>query len=109
LQNSGIEPYLIDLSPTAVTIDRNFFECDILWISIPPKASIRAMAPNILLKIERLIGFIKGYHIKQVVFISSTGVYGDSNNEVTELETPKPRQRIGQDPVSCRRAAQTTK
>jgi nucleoside-diphosphate-sugar epimerase len=94
LAEHGIEPYLIDLTPTAETIDRNFFDCDILWISIPPKAR-SGHGAEYLSKIERLIGLIQANHIKQVVLISSTGVYGDNNNEVTELDTPNPDSESG--------------
>ena len=91
---SGIEPYLIDLSPDKEVIDPTFFECDVLWISIPPKARAGNGA-EYLVKIERLIAIIKEQKIKQVVLISSTGVYGDSNTEVTELDEPNPDSESG--------------
>jgi nucleoside-diphosphate-sugar epimerase len=94
LAASGIEPYLIDLSPAKETIDPSFFECDVLWISIPPKAR-SGNGGEYLLKIERLISLIKTHNIKQVVLISSTGVYGDSNAEVTELDNPNPDSESG--------------
>lgn len=94
LAASGIEPYLIDLSPINEIIDPSFFECDVLWISIPPKARTGNGA-EYLLKIERLISLIKTYNIKQVVLISSTGVYSDSNAEVTELDSPSPDSESG--------------
>lgn len=91
---SGIEPYLIDLSPDNEVIDPTFFECDVLWVSIPPKARAGNGA-EYLFKIEHLIPIIKKHKIKQVVLISSTGVYGDSNTEVTELDEPKPDSESG--------------
>jgi nucleoside-diphosphate-sugar epimerase len=94
LAEQGIEPYLIDLNPAAEIIDHNFFDCDILWISIPPKAR-SGQGSEYLFKIERLIDLIKATHIKQVVLISSTGVYGDHNTEVTELDTPNPDSESG--------------
>jgi nucleoside-diphosphate-sugar epimerase len=89
LAESGIEPYLIDLSPDNEVTNPAFFECDVLWISIPPRARAGNGA-EYLTKIERLITLIKTYQVKQVVLISSTGVYGDSNTEVTEADTPNP-------------------
>jgi nucleoside-diphosphate-sugar epimerase len=94
LAAGGIEPYLIDLSPDNEVTDPAFFECDVLWISIPPKARTGNGA-EYLQKIERLITLIKTYQIKQVVLISSTGVYGDSNTEVTETDAPNPDSESG--------------
>ncbi|MGF7081602.1 SDR family oxidoreductase [Mucilaginibacter sp. UYCu711] len=94
LAESGIEPYLIDLSPDSEVTDPDFFECDVLWISIPPKARTGNGA-EYLHKIERLLTLIKTYQIKQVLLISSTGVYGDSNTEVTELDAPNPDSESG--------------
>jgi nucleoside-diphosphate-sugar epimerase len=94
LAEQGIEPHLIDLTPNAEIIDQNFFDCDILWISIPPKAR-SGQGAEYLLKIERLVELIKTNNIKQVVLISSTGVYGDNNTEVTELDTPNPDSESG--------------
>lgn len=90
----GIEPYLIDLSSDNEVTDPAFFECDVLWISIPPKARTGNGA-EYLAKIERLLALIKTYQIKQVVLISSTGVYGDSNTEVTEADAPNPDSESG--------------
>jgi nucleoside-diphosphate-sugar epimerase len=94
LSASGIEPYLINLSPAAEVIAPAFFECDVLLISIPPKARAGEGA-EYLVKIERLIALIKNYQIKQAVLISSTGVYGDSNTEVTEADAPNPDSESG--------------
>jgi nucleoside-diphosphate-sugar epimerase len=90
----GIEPYLIDLSPENEVTDPDFFECDVLWVSIPPKART-GNGGIYLAKIERLISLIKTYQIKQVVLISSTGVYGDSNTKVTEADAPNPDSESG--------------
>jgi nucleoside-diphosphate-sugar epimerase len=94
LAASGIEPYLINLSSTDEVTDPAFFDCDVLWISIPPQARAGNGA-EYLLKIERLITLIKTYNIRQVVLISSTGVYGDSNTEVTEADAPNPDSESG--------------
>ncbi|MCC8426733.1 NAD(P)H-binding protein [Mucilaginibacter sp. UR6-11] len=94
LAGNGIEPYLINLTPNDETIDAAFFECDVLWISIPPQARAGNGAAY-LLKVERLISLIKSHGIKQVVLVSSTGVYGDTNTVVTEVDAPKPDSESG--------------
>ncbi|HWZ35977.1 MAG TPA: hypothetical protein VNW51_07430, partial [Mucilaginibacter sp.] len=37
LSQQGIEPYQIDLS-TEDSIDTDFFDCDVFWVCIPPRA-----------------------------------------------------------------------
>jgi nucleoside-diphosphate-sugar epimerase len=90
----GIEPYIIDLSPEKEILNPDFFRCDVLWISIPPKARA-GQGAEYLLKIKSLIAHINSNNIKQVVLISSTGVYADNNGEVTELNTPAPDSESG--------------
>lgn len=94
LAEAGIEPYLIDLSPDNKITDPAFFECDVLWISIPPKARAGKGA-GYLDTIKWLISLINSHQIKQVVLISSTGVYGDINGEVNELTEPNPDSESG--------------
>ncbi|GAA4087414.1 SDR family oxidoreductase [Mucilaginibacter panaciglaebae] len=93
LSQQGIEPYLINLS-TDEPIDTEFFDCDVLWIAIPPRART-GNGEAYLQNLERLIPYIKSHHIKQVVLISSTGVYGNHNAEVTELDAPNPDAESG--------------
>lgn len=93
LSQQGIEPYLINLA-TDDPIDTDFFDCDVLWIAIPPKA--RAGNGEAYLEgLNKLIPHIKSHGVKQVVLISSTGVYGDHNTEVTELDNPNPDTESG--------------
>ncbi|MDB4924274.1 SDR family oxidoreductase [Mucilaginibacter sp.] len=94
LAEAKIEPYLIDLPIDNETIDPTFFNCDVLWISIPPKARA-GNGEEYLIKIRRLITPIIAHKIKQVVLISSTSVYGDTNSEVNELNEPKPDNESG--------------
>ena len=94
LRAAGIEAYLINLDPANENIDQAFFDCDILFIAIPPK--IRSgNGEGYLNKIERLAGIINTSPIQQVVFISSTGVYRDDNTIVNELVMPMPDSESG--------------
>jgi nucleoside-diphosphate-sugar epimerase len=62
----------------------DFFEgSTILIIDIPPK--LRGInKENFVSKIEILIPFIEKSTIENILFISSTSVYGDDNDQVTE-------------------------
>ncbi|HTH81600.1 MAG TPA: SDR family oxidoreductase [Mucilaginibacter sp.] len=94
LIQAEIEPFLIDLSPEKQIIDADFFACDVLWISIPPKARA-GKGQEYLTKIQQLIHIIEANAIKQVVLISSTGVYPDLNGEVNEFTIPEPNTESG--------------
>ena len=79
LRDAGISPYRIVLSDTEVILDDpDFFKCDVLVISIPPRRieGIEQVFPS---QIRRLIPFILKSGIQKVIFISSTSVYPDQN------------------------------
>ncbi|MBA4053580.1 MAG: NAD(P)-dependent oxidoreductase [Marivirga sp.] len=90
LENENIEPFLIDLSNSNQQLpDPSFFRCDVLVITIPPK--VRANLQNTYIStIQSLIDLVKLHHVRDVLYISSTGVYGDSNNDVDETTIPTP-------------------
>lgn len=94
LAAAKITPYLIDLSPNCETYDSAFFECDMLWVCIPPKTRSGNGAAY-LDKIKSVINAIESQAIKQVIFISSTAVYGDLNVEINELSKPEPDTQSG--------------
>jgi nucleoside-diphosphate-sugar epimerase len=89
LEADGIHPHLINLSPENKVIEGDFFKCDVLWISIPPKARA-GKGMEYIAQISELVDLINSYSIKQIVLISSTGVYGDDNTIVTEMDEPNP-------------------
>src|ERR1700761_9162718 len=94
LTDAGIQPYQVNFTSVNETYDALFFECDILWVCIPPKVGT-GNGEDYLNKIQSIINAIKSSEIKEVVFISSTGVYGDINSEVNELNEPKPESVSG--------------
>lgn len=94
LTKAKITPYLINLQIAKEVVDPAFFECDVLWISISPKARAGNGA-EYLTTIKGLISLIKSYKIKQVVLISSTSVYADVNAEVNELSKADPDTESG--------------
>jgi nucleoside-diphosphate-sugar epimerase len=94
LKAAGINAHLINLSPENEIIDEDFFKCDVLWISIPPKARA-GKGQEYITQIKEAVSIIKEQDIKQVVLISSTGVYGDDNAVLTELNEPNPDSESG--------------
>jgi nucleoside-diphosphate-sugar epimerase len=94
LTESGIRPYLVQFNAADESFDAAFFDCEILIISIPPKLR-KGETAAYLPKIDRIINAIKQFDIKRVIYISSTGVYSDSNSGVNEQTDPKPDTEAG--------------
>ncbi|MFI5163456.1 MAG: SDR family oxidoreductase [Sphingobacteriales bacterium] len=89
----GILPYVVQFDADNQTFDPAFFECDVLIISIPPKFS---EGDEYLPKLQRIIQTIPQSQVEKVIYISSTGVYGDYNGEVNELDDPQPNTPSGE-------------
>lgn len=85
----GLSPYLINLSAELSTYDPVFFDSDILIVSIPPNIR-KTGGDDFISKIDQLIEIIKPHRAKQVIYISSTGVYGDNQGVVNESTPPQP-------------------
>ena len=89
----GIKPYLVNF-PGEQDNNPDFFDCDTLVVSIPPKFR-KGEAEAFIPKIESIISAITRSGIKQVIYTSSTGVYGDHQGIVNELNEPKPEDESG--------------
>ena len=89
LTNLEIQPYLINLTPTLSngegdeTIEAFLEASKTLIIDIPPKLR-GSEKENFVSKIRSLIPFIENSAVENVIFISSTSVYGEDNLVVTE-------------------------
>lgn len=95
LEMAGISPFTITLeSDTVLGNIATFLEkSETLIIDIPPKLrglpkdSSAEQKKSFVEKIKNIIPFIEKSKIKNVLFISSTSVYGENNSMVSE-ETP---------------------
>jgi nucleoside-diphosphate-sugar epimerase len=85
----NIKPYLVRFEPNNATYPPEFFECDVLVISIPPKFR-QGEANTYPGKIQEIINAIIQNKVAKVIYISSTKVYGDNNTGVSELNEPMP-------------------
>lgn len=91
LKAEGIEPYQINLNEASV-LPTDFFDTDVLFVNVPPRAKTESASsyPDKLKNIADA-----ATNVKQVVFISSTGVFEDGNFEVDENTVPKPESDAG--------------
>ncbi len=87
LQKAGIEPFLINIETGKAQPAPAFFDAETLLINVPP--SRKTAHSGYLEKMETLLPCIQKSTIGNVIFISSTSVYGDVCREVTETDQPE--------------------
>ncbi|MWB93687.1 SDR family NAD(P)-dependent oxidoreductase [Flavobacterium sp. GA093] len=103
LEDAGINPFLVTLESESISDSINDFlaQSKILIIDIPPKLrgnnvdSSNSERKIFVEKIKNLIPFIEKSTIKKVLFVSSTSVYGDENELITEETLPNPDTESG--------------
>ncbi|WP_316820123.1 SDR family oxidoreductase [Pedobacter gandavensis] len=82
LSSSSILPFLLNFQEQSVETDPEFFNTDLLIVAIPPKRNT-AEQSSFLGKIQKIAAQAATHQIPQLIFISSTAVYGESNSEIT--------------------------
>ncbi len=91
LEDAGIVPFQISLAEDGISGAMEAFlaEIDSLIINVPPKLRSGGRE-NYVKKMQLLHSAIKKAKIQNVLFVSSTSVYGDIEGTVTEETVPKP-------------------
>lgn len=95
LENEGVSAFKVVIDENEIIGDINDFLgiATILIVNIPPK--LRGIASSdkkeFVQKIENLIPYIENSLIEKVIFVSSTSVYLDNNQFVTEETLPIPK------------------
>ncbi|MFT4834331.1 MAG: nucleoside-diphosphate-sugar epimerase [Marinoscillum sp.] len=84
LRNSGITPFLLDLNPDSYH-SAPFFSSKHLIVNLPPRNrnGIEGFHQK---QLEHVKAAAKKNGVKKIIFVSSTGVYPDSNCEVKEAD-----------------------
>jgi nucleoside-diphosphate-sugar epimerase len=92
LRQWGIEPFVIPMNP-GFTADSetlsSFFDSDVLVISLPPRAA-RQGADFYPGQMSAVVEQVAVSPVKEVIFISSTGVYPDQNRVMNEEDVTLP-------------------
>lgn len=98
LQQSGVIPYLIGLTDNEYDLQKlnEFLDTDVLVIAVPPGRTDERKAAYIKLfkTISALIP-VAEKNIKQLILISSTSVYAESNEEIDEAYPAEPHEPAG--------------
>lgn len=91
LEKLGVLPFLMALQPNAIDGDSTTFleGSETLIIDIPPKLRSNN-SEDFVGKIQTLIPFIEQSDVQKVLFVSSTSVYGEDNDLVTETTPLNP-------------------
>ena len=96
LEKSGIQPFLIALSEDKTIGNFTDFlkNSSVLIIDVPPKLR-GSEKENFVAKIKNVIPYIEKSTIENVLFVSSTSVYGEANDTITEETIAKPDTESG--------------
>ena len=91
LESDGITPFLVRLEEQQISASVADFLADsqILIINIPPKLR-GGSTENFVAKITTLLPFIENSTVEKVLFVSSTSVYGEDNEFVSEVTVLNP-------------------
>ena len=102
-ETNGIRGYLLDLNPEFQNdnaLTKSFFESDSLIISLPPRLG-KTKLGFYTRQIESIAQEIEKSPVKEIVFISSTGIYSDVNRIVRENDVLLPEQSASPDMVAA--------
>lgn len=96
IEAAGIAPYLIQVSATVMGDEvAAFFNTDLLVLNIPPSRR----NPNIVVEhpkqVQAILEILRKSQVQKLIFISSTGVYGNENRVVTEADSLNPERNSG--------------
>lgn len=110
LENEGISPFLVSLDSKSVsgTVESFLQERSTLIIDIPPKLR-GSNKENFVGKIKVLIPFIEKSSVKNVLFVSSTSIYGEENDIVTEESPLNPDTESGKQLVEAEQLLQSNR
>lgn len=98
LTAADIEPYLLKANETIDASEvslKSFFASSILLLNIPPGGRNPNVIEDHPKQIRAVIEAAKNYGVKKVIFISSTGVYGDQNKTMSEMDELQPLRSSG--------------
>lgn len=91
LQEIGITPFLLEVSEDVVGEQvEYFFDTELLIVNIPPKRNQPNIETHYPTQINTILKRALQHKVHAIIFVSSTGVYGDHNEVVTENTPVQP-------------------
>ncbi len=103
LKEKGIHQFQIYLSENGISGDIDSFleSVSVLIINIPPKLRGKGPKESYFEKIKLLYAAIKKSTVRNIIFASSTAVYGDAKGEVNEKTKTIPTTQSGIQLIQC--------
>ena len=95
LKEEGILPFIFDATQREGEVDKDLFMADIIVINIPPGRRNPNVVADHPKEIKHIIEAAKGGTIKELIFVSSTGVYGNTKDWADEKTTLNPMRNSG--------------
>jgi nucleoside-diphosphate-sugar epimerase len=98
LEELGIDAYFLKVNDKIDATDavlESFFSSSILLLNIPPGRKNPNVVEDHPKQIQSIIEMAKKYGVEKIIFISSTGVYGDENKVVLETDVLNPVRSSG--------------
>ncbi|MBE7175587.1 MAG: SDR family NAD(P)-dependent oxidoreductase [Mucilaginibacter polytrichastri] len=90
LATAGLAPFLVQLNENVVQPDwHSFFHTDTLVIAVPPKRK-QQQEGAYLEQMRSVVRFLPTTPVRQIILISSTSVYNDTNRELDESDDVDP-------------------
>jgi len=93
LHKKGIKSFLIELNPELKNVGK-FFHAETLIINIPPPRVENKIEYH-KKQIESILNEARKSQLKNILFVSSTSVYGNINKEITEEDEINPETESG--------------
>lgn len=92
LTKTGIHPFLLEVSESGISGEHieAFFESEMLLLCIPPGRRRPQVADHYPEQIRLVAKKAREAGVRHLIYISSTGVYGDSEGVVTETSPTDP-------------------
>lgn len=109
MAQAGIQPYKIALHPDKIVGDIDGFLARVnhLVINVPPRLR-KINAESYVDKMKLLHSKILQSNIQNIIFVSSTSVYGNIAHEITESTAPQPVTESGRQLLICEALFQNT-
>ncbi|SFH28826.1 NAD(P)H-binding protein [Pedobacter insulae] len=95
LADLGIVSFLLNLADKNEQFNTGFFRCDVLIICIPPRRNNAEAAVDYVSQIRNIGTIATTERVKNIILISSSGVYEDGNFIVNETNNPTPTSETG--------------
>lgn len=102
ISSKGMQAYQLEIGEEIEANNLSgFFNCDLLFVNIPPRRRDPDILKNYPFKMGLILEQIQAHQIPYCIFISSTSVYGDQNEIVTEESPTLPSRNSGKALVTC--------